>query len=159
MAGELRSQGTEVFVVNPTDTGKEIIKVANVTNIGEYGYQAGDLITTNLDSRAVEKLSALPDGGDLSLTVNVKAGDAGHEWLEANAGTAPRYQVIIGYSDGTAPPTYTGSAPVIPTTRTFRSFNASLKSFRIQGVSPDSVISAAVTFGVSGEIIPSYKAP
>lgn len=152
MAGEIRSQHTEVFIVDEANVGNEVVKIGNITNIGEYGPSAGDIITTNLDSTAVEKMSALPDNGDLSLTVNVAEGDAGHEFLEDNAGTDVRYTVIIADSTGVALPTYSTGTVTMPADRTARSFTASLKSFRIQGVSPDSVLSAAVNFGISGGI-------
>lgn len=153
MAGEIRSQHTEVFIINPAAAaGEEVVKIGNVTGIGEYGASAGDIITTNLDSVAVEKMSALPDNGDLSLTINVADGDAGHEFIEDNAGSATRYEVIVCDSTGVALPTWSTGTVTMPADRTCRSFLASIKSFRIQGVSPDSVLSASVNFGISGGI-------
>lgn len=152
MADEIRSQGTEVFLVDPTATGSEIVKLGNITNVGEYGPLAPDIDTTNLDSVAREKISGLPDNGDFAVTLNVAEGDAGHEFLEDNAGSATRYQIIVADSTGVAPPTFSLGAAVMPGDRTSRSFLASIKSFRIQGISPDSVVTALVNFGISGGI-------
>lgn len=152
MANEIRTQHMEVFIIDEAQVGSEVVKIGNITNIGEYGANAGDIITTNLDSVAVEKLSALPDNGDLALTINVGNGDAGHEFLEDNAGSATRYQVIVCDSTGVALPTYTTGTVTMPADRTARHFLGSLKSFRIQGASSDSVLAAAVNFGISGGI-------
>lgn len=157
MANEIRSQGTEVFVVDPAATGAEIIKLGNITTVGEYGKLAPDIVTTNLDSLAVEKISGLADNGDFPVTLNVAEGDAGHEFLEDKAGTATRYQIIVADSTGVAPPTFSAGSAVMPTDRTVRHFLASIKSFRIQGISPDSVVAAQVNFGISGAITVARK--
>lgn len=152
MANEVRSQGTEVFIVDPAATGAEIIKLGNIVNVGEYGPLAPDIDTTNLDSTAREKMSGLPDNGDFAVTLNVAEGNAGHEFLEDNAGSATRYQIIVADSTGIAAPTYSLGAAVMPADRTSRHFLGSIKSFRIQGISPDSVVTALVNFGISGGI-------
>lgn len=101
MSNELRTQGTELYMLDPDGTpGNEILKVGNITGYGDFGKQSNDIITTNLDSTAVEKLAGLPDNGDLGLTVNVDPKASSHKKLEALAGTDARRQFVIGYSDG-----------------------------------------------------------
>lgn len=156
MANELRTQGTEIWYVSaPT----AVTKIGNVTAFGDFGKQANDLITTNLDSAAVEKMSGLADNGDASLTINLEAGSAAHQYLEANAGTDTRVEFCIGLSDGTTPPTAVADEIVPPVAgdRTSLTFLASVKSFRLS-VGVDAIVSVAVSLGISGAITPVWKA-
>lgn len=101
MSNELRTQGTELYMLDPNAApGQEIVKIGNITGFGDFGKQANDIPTTNLDSTAVEKISGLPDNGDLGLTVNVDPKSEAHKILESLAGTAARRSFVIGYSDG-----------------------------------------------------------
>ncbi|KRG38823.1 hypothetical protein ARC78_15200 [Stenotrophomonas pictorum JCM 9942] len=101
MSNELRTQGTELYMLDPDAApGSEVLKIGNITGYGDFGKQSNDIITTNLDSVAVEKLAGLPDNGDLGLTVNVDPKGASHQKLEALAGTDARRVFVIGYSDG-----------------------------------------------------------
>ena len=53
MAGELRTQGTELWYVSaPT----AVTKIGNITNYGDFGKTAGDIDVTNLDSTAYERI-------------------------------------------------------------------------------------------------------
>lgn len=101
MSNELRTQGTELHMLDPTaGAGLEIVKIGNITGFGDFGKQANDIPTTNLDSVAVEKISGLPDNGDLGLTVNVDPKSNAHKLLDSLAGTDARRKFVIGYSDG-----------------------------------------------------------
>lgn len=101
MSNELRTQGTELYMLDPDATvGNEVLKIGNITAYGDFGKQANDIPTTNLDSTAVEKISGLPDNGDLGLTVNVDPKSNAHKKLDSLAGTDARRIFVIGYSDG-----------------------------------------------------------
>lgn len=156
MSGELRTQGTELWYVSgPT----AVTKVGNITSFGDFGKQANDLQTTNLDSTAVEKIPGLPDNGDASLTINVDPGSVAHKYLESIAGTATRVEFLIGYSDGTTAPTAAANAMVAPvaTARTSDRFLAGVKSFR-KSVGTDAILSANVALSISGAITTVWKA-
>ena len=59
---ELRTQGTELYMLDPdASAGNEVLKIGNITGYGDFGKQANDITTTNLDSTAVEKISGLPE--------------------------------------------------------------------------------------------------
>lgn len=116
---ELRTQGTELYMLDPdASAGNEVLKIGNITGYGDFGKQANDIPTTNLDSTAVEKISGLPDNGDLGLTVNVDKMSVAHQKLDALAGTDARRTFVIGYSDGVgvAPTASKGVASVAVTT-------------------------------------------
>lgn len=155
MSGELRTQGTEIHVANAAAT---VLKIGNNIGLGDFGKMSNDLITTNLDSVAVEKIPGLPDNGDATLTVNLNPGDESHQFLEENAGTANRFSWCIGLSDGTTPPTAVDSAivPPIATSRTSMVFTAAVKSFRLS-IGLDGIVSAAVAVSISGGITTTWK--
>lgn len=157
MSGELRTQGTEIWVVNAPTT---VLKIGNATALGDFGKQANDIVTTNLDSEAVEKIPGLPDNGDITLTINLAPGDESHKFLNDNAGTGNRFQFCIGYSDGTEPPTAAASAIVPPDAadRTSDVFLAGVKSFR-KSVGTDSVVTVQVALSISGAITTTWKTP
>jgi hypothetical protein len=157
MSNELRTQGTELWYVSgPT----AVTKVGNITAFGDFGKQANDLPTTNLDSTAVEKIPGLPDNGDATLTINVDPSSAAHAYLNSIAGTATRVEFCIGYSDGTTPPTALASAIVQPVAanRTSDKFLAGVKSFR-KSVGVDSIVSVSVALSISGAITTVWKTP
>ena len=157
MANELRTQGTEIWHVSaPT----AVQKIGNITGYGDFGKQANPIITTNLDSLAVEKISGLADNGELSLSINVDSKSIAHQALEAKAGTAERLEFCIGYSDGTTPPTAVAGAIVPPTAanRTSAKFLAGVTSYR-ETISADAIVTATVTLAISGAITRVYKTP
>ena len=155
MSGELRTQGTEVWVANGPTT---ILKIGNNIGLGDFGKQSNDLITTNLDSVAVEKIPGLPDNGDVTITINLNPDDESHQFLELNAGTANRFQFCVGFSDGTEPPTALASEIVPPDAadRTSQTFLAGIKSFRAS-VGIDAIVTAVVMLSISGGITTVWK--
>ena len=157
MSGEIRTQGSEVFVVDPTATGTEIIKLGNITDRCALGGEPASIDITNLDSTRRVSMPGLESDERFTVTVNIADGDEGHEWLEDNAGSVEEYQVIICDSTGVAPPTYS-SGVVLPTDRNCRSFDARIAMFQIQGAAPDGVESAAIGFDITTDVVVTRKA-
>ncbi|MEJ7746057.1 MAG: phage tail tube protein [Luteimonas sp.] len=155
MSNELRSQGTEIWVANGAMT---VLKIGNVTGYGDFGKQSSDIVTSNLDSTAVEKIPGLPDVGDVGLTINLDPGSPAHQFLETNAGNGTRYSWLIGYSDGTVPPTAAANAVVAPaaTARSTQRFLAGVKSFR-ESIGLDGVVSVNVALAISGGVSRVWK--
>ncbi len=156
MANELRTQGTEAWVVTAATT---VSKIGNIVSIGEYGKNAGDIISTNLDSTAVERLAGLPDNGDATFTINVDPQSAAHLFLNAQAGTANRHWFCIAYSDGTTAPTATGSVITQPlaSARSSSKFYGAVKSYRFGQITSDGLLQVTVTVGISGAISDVWK--
>jgi hypothetical protein len=157
MSNELRTQGTEVWVC---DAAASIKKVGNLIDIGEFGKNAGDIDSTNLDSTARERLAGLPDNGDLTLQINVDPLSAAHKYLSSTAGTAARREFLVGFSDGTAAPTVAVGTEVItaPTGRSSQKFLGVVKSYRFGVGGVDGLLKATVTVGISGAITETWKA-
>lgn len=155
MSGELRTQKTHVHMLDTT-----IKKIENVADIGEFGEQADDIDVTNLDSDAKEFLTGLPDNGELTLQLNLKATDPVHQKLSDEAGSGNRFPFCVGLSDGTAPPTVAAGALVPPAAadRTSFTFLASVKSFRT-GIKTNDAIRVNCTLRISGKITKTWKTP
>lgn len=157
MAGEIRSQGTEFWICNTATT---VLKIGNITDIGEFGKQAGEIDTSNLDSAAKEYLAGLPDNGEITLTVNVDPKSAAHQFMNTNAGGAAVYDSLVGWSDGTTAPTATGGVitPPAAASRSSSKFKTVIKGYRYQVGGIDSVIKATITMRVTGAITETFKA-
>lgn len=159
MSGEIRSQGSEVFIVDPSATGSEIIKIGNITNRGALGGEPARIPTTNLDSTIQTSMSGLPGEERFQLTINLGAGNEAHEFLEDNAGSTTVYQVLVCDSTGASPPTYVSSAVVFPTNRNTRHFTARIGTFQIQAVSTDAVETVNVGFDLQSKPVVVRKTP
>lgn len=151
MANEIRTQGSEVFVVDPSATGSEIIKLGNITERGVLGGEPANIDITNLDSTRRVSMPGLESDERFTVNVNLADDDAGHEWLEDNAGSTTEYEVIICDSTGVLPPTYS-SGSVLPTDRNCRSFSARIAMFQLQAAAPDGVESAVIGFDITTDI-------
>lgn len=147
MSGEIRTQGTETWVLDETVSPPVLLKIGNVTGYGDYGPQADDIITTNFESSRVEKLAGLPDDGDATVQLNL-ADLAAHRFLAGNVG-GDRFYFYFGYGDGTTDPTVVGGVLTPPSGRTGDRVYASVKSFRKQANVND-VLRVTVALAISG---------
>lgn len=155
MSGEIRTQGSEIWMLDSTQSPAALVKIGNTSEYGDFGPQSDDIDTTNLESVAKEKIAGLPDNGDATLNINF-ADIASHRLLNDQVGSGERFQFLIGYSDGTADPTTDGSTITAPSGRTSDSFLASVKSFR-KSVKTNDVIRAVVALSISGAITTTWK--
>jgi hypothetical protein len=155
MSGEIRTQGSEIWILDSTQSPPALVKIGNVVQYGDFGPQADDIDTTNLESTAVEKVAGLPDNGDATLNINF-ADIASHRLINENTGNGIRFKFFIGYSDGTADPTTDGTTITPGASRTGDAFEASIKSFR-KSVNKNDVIRAVVALAISGSITTTWK--
>ena len=81
MALGLKTQGTEIYLLDDTDTGNEVRKLGNITDLGEFGPVAGDIDVTNLDSTAKEYFSGLVDNGTITIGFNYDPADVSQQTL------------------------------------------------------------------------------
>ncbi len=162
MSNETYSQGFELFLIddltNPSTPA--VVKIGNVTNLGEFGGQADEIETTNLDSVAKEFFKGLADNGEMSLQVNIKKADGAHKllWklqkLQPSEGD-PRKHFIVCGSDGTDLPTVdTNGTFNPPADREWWAFDAFVKSFRFP-VSVNAIVNATTALRLSGSIASS----
>ena len=100
----LRSQTSTVHISNEdADTtaygSATFDKGGEVTNIGAPDGEAADIDTTHLDSTAKEFLTGLPDNGNIEISMNGIADDAGHTELLTAMDAQERRWVKITWSN------------------------------------------------------------
>jgi len=149
MALGLKTQGTEIWLLDATDSGNEVRKIGNITDIGEFGPSGGDIDVTNMDSTAMEYFAGLVDNGTVSISYNYDPANTTQQTLQALAGGANK-RFVIGCSDGTTDVTYT-STFVIPTDRTTFDFTANVQGMP-KGASTNDVWRGTINLRVSGAI-------
>lgn len=155
MSGEIRTQKTQVFLLNTVDTTGDVEEIKNVTDVGEFGPQADDIDATNLMSDAKEYFVGLPDNGQADLQLNFDPTDAVHQLLNDIAGTDNRLQFMVCFSDGTSSPTDVGGVLTPGASRTCAKFTASVKSFR-GSVKANDLVRDTCSLRISGAITWTY---
>lgn len=155
MSGEILTQGTEIWVLDTTQSPPALLKLTNATGFPEYGPESSDIDATNLDSTAMEWLTGIPDNGEIAPTMNL-ADVQSHRFLWANQGTGTRFWFLIGFSDGTVDPTTDGSTITPPAGRTCDLFQASVKTFR-NSVESNDILRASCVLRISGAITRQWK--
>lgn len=157
MAGELKTQGTQLYLLDNGVSPAEVLRITHISNIDGVGGAASDIDITNFDSTAREYLVGLVDNGTASFNFNLVPGSEVHQRLLAIRGGA-RFQWAIGMSDGTAAPTLAaGDVFTLPTSRTFLTFEASVQeaTFTFQ---TDDAVRVNGSLRVSGSITLTPKA-
>ena len=149
MALGLKTQGTEIWLLDATDSGNEVRKIGNITDIGEFGPVSGDIDVTNMDSTAMEYFAGLADNGTVTIGYNYDPANTTQQTLNALVGGANK-RFVIGCSDGTTDVTYT-SLFVIPTDRTTFDFQASIQGMP-KGASVNDAWRGTISLRVSGAI-------
>ncbi|MDC8013970.1 phage tail tube protein [Tahibacter soli] len=158
MSGEIRTQGTQVYIYDKTATPSADVKqIPNVVDIGEFGPQADDIDVTNFDSAAKEYLTGLADNGELTLQLNLDPASPAHRLLDANAGKGERFKFAVCLSDGTAAPTLVSTVFTAPTGRTSYLFEASVKAFR-RAIKTNDANRVNCVLRISGAIATTWKA-
>jgi len=145
----LKTQGTELFILDDTNSGSEVEKIGQVTGFSGVGGTAGEITTTNFDSTAQEFVAGLTDNGTVSIDVDWDPQDASHVSLDALEGGANTRFVIAGSEDETDV-TYT-STYTLPTARTTLDFSGAVLSFQKTG-GTDDVWRGTIQVRVSGSI-------
>lgn len=146
---ELKTQGTEIFLCDTTDSGSEVRKIGNVTSIGDIGGSAGEIDITNFDSTAKEFLVGLTDNGSVTISYNYDPQDATQTTLKALEG-GDNKRFIIGCSEAGTDVSFT-SIIVVPTDRTTFDFNAGVQSMT-KGGGTDDVWRGTITLRISGAV-------
>lgn len=145
----LKTQGTELYILDSTNSGSEVQKIANVTGGSGVGGEAGTIDTTNLSSTAMEFVAGLKDNGTVSFDVNWDPSEASHVDLDALVG-GDNVRLLIAGSESTTQPSYSSSY-TLPTDRTTIDFTGAVLSFQ-KDFSTDDIWRGSVSVRVSGAI-------
>jgi hypothetical protein len=154
MAGELKTQGSELYLLDTFSSPTRVLKISNLTSVDSLGGAASDIDVTNLDSTAREYLVGLQDNGTASFGLNLDPKDESHQVMFDIAG-GDRYQWAIGCSDGTTAPTIAAGNPpafTLPSSRTFFTFQASVQEVT-RAFATDDAIRINGGLRVSGSIV------
>ena len=165
MSGELVSQKFELYVIDDitVPATPALMKVANVTSIGEIGSQSSEIDITNLDSLAMEYIKGLGDNGEMSLELNLSPAAVSHKFMLAaskQTGTTATKKFAIVSSGGVAVPVVTAGAFVMTgvTDRTWWVGTAFVKSFRNSAIGVNSVVKTNAALRLTGPITSSMDA-
>lgn len=142
-----KTQGTELYYANAAAT---VLKVGNITALGEISSPADDIDVTTLDSTAREFVQGFKTPGDFTFPIVFNSQNASHTALLAlkTAGTERNWGIY--FSEVATPPTASSSLLVGPTTRTRIVFNGYVKDIQFAFEAND-VVRGTVTIKVSGE--------
>lgn len=141
---KVRSQGTEVYLLDATNTGNEVRKINQVTAIPTLSDgPANEIDVTNLDSVRTETINGLPSGQELTFPLQYDPSDEGHQELLALKGSASEARILVCLSESATQPTYS-SGYTIPTDRTVIDITGPLRDFAISA-DLDDVVTAEVT--------------
>lgn len=148
---EMRSQGTQLYLLDVDASPDEVVKIGNVDTMPEVGGEAGDIDTTNFDNLVYKSfLAGLIDPGTGEVRVNYSKEDDSHQRMRDIQG-GDLYWWAVGLRDGVnVPPTVSGGEFVLPTNRTWLVFQASVKSAKLM-FEKDSIVRMNVGLRLSGE--------
>lgn len=149
------SQGTQVWILHgstPTLTKMDCIKALSL----------GDDSTTEINTTCLEEGTTatsdwgLTTPGEGSIQIDTDPKNLSHMKLLELAADRAEVGVYVGWSDGDATPTITGSDVTLPTSRTWSSFRAILRKGS-PVFDADSLVNHTVPMKRQTEVIDQFK--
>lgn len=127
------TQGTHVYFVDPAGGTPAIVQLKKVTALNPGSAPAAQIDETTLEDLLYKQYrSGLRDPGQGSMSINVDPTEDSHITLHgiSEQSPPPTLKWVIGWSDGTEPPTLdVDDNLVLPTTRTWCVFDAYVGDF------------------------------
>lgn len=155
-------QGTQLFLLDSTDTGNEVRQVLGITSTGTSSPSRTKTDTTELDSTGKENILGLSDPGTRTFAYNFHTG-AGTKTesqvaIKALEGTSTNYRWVLCAGDGTVIPTFAASVYTLPSQseRTYWDFMAGLENMT-SGASGDDIYKGDIVLSLSGTVTESRK--
>ena len=155
----VRTKGTELWLLDTTATPPEFIKIGCPTGISGLGGAKSQIETTCLDSDEQEFVAGVAQPGAITVNLDFDPQKISHAELWALSGSGDTRTWVIGFSDGTAPPT-AAAGPVItyPTTRTYIEFTGYVSDMPLD-FALNSVVKSAMQIQRSGARVLHVKTP
>ncbi len=150
----IETQGTMLYAIDPLDDS--VITVGCVISIDGVDSTLDQIETTCLSSSTRTYVSGLATPGAASFQINFDPSDASHTRLHALKVAGTTLEWAIGFSDGVAPPTVLAEAFVIPTTRSWITFDGFMSSYPFS-FAQNAVVTSTVGIQISGEPIVTKK--
>lgn len=150
----IKTQGTQLYVIDPAD--QSIITVTCVTSLSGLTSPIDQIETTCLDSDAREYVAGMATPGQAQFGINFDPQDASHLRLLALKNEGATLEFAIGFSDGTAAPTADTGGFILPTSRSYLTFNGFISDLPFD-FTLNAVVTSTVSIQVSGAVLLTPK--
>lgn len=145
----MKTQGTQLYALDPADDS--VLAVIAVTSIDGIDSPVDPIETTPLEADAREFVAGLKSPGAATFGINVDPKHEAHLRLHQlkTAGTTLKW--ALGWSDAkNVPPTVTSKAFVLPTSRTWITFEGFMTAYPFAFAQND-VVKSTIGIQVSGD--------
>lgn len=157
MSGSVKTQGTELFLINTLASEPAIVKMMAGTGITGLGGPADQIDDTDLDADERTFVRGLGNPGQVSVPFVLKPSAASHQLLFDLKEQGDNLNWIIGLSDGTAQPTMDSNLEfVAPAGRSSFKFVAYISDVNID-IATNEVVRGTLTLQRSGPVVPTWK--
>lgn len=144
-----KTQGTELYVIDPADDS--LIEVGCVTAINGVSTPVEQIETTCLAALARTFVSGLQSPGQATFGINFDVSDATHERLHEMLGLNAKWAIGFADDTGTDPTVNSSGAFVLPTTRSWLTFEGYIQDFPFD-FSQNAVVQSQVPLQISGSV-------
>jgi len=151
----LKTQGTNLYAIDPADDS--VIVVGCVTTITGISAARDQIETTCLEAQARSYEAGMLTPGAANFGINVDPSDPSHVRLHELYVSGDTLKWTVGLADGTAAPTVTAGEFVLPTTRSWISFEGYISDFPFD-FALSAVVASTVALQVSGFPVLTPKA-
>ncbi len=151
------TQGTQVYMIDPADD--TVVTIKDVTTFNPGGSPADQIEDTPLAASVRTYKRGLRTPGQASATLNADPSEPSHIRLHALSkdDTVASINFVIGWADGTAPPTVDiDGAFVLPTTRTWFEFSGYIADFPLD-FSSNTIVTSEVSIQRTGNSVWTQK--
>ena len=150
-----KTQGTNLYLIDPADDS--VIIVGCVTSISGITASRDQIETTCLEDQARSYEAGMLTPGAASFGINVDPADASHVRLHELYTSGENLKWALGWSDGVAPPTVLAGDWVLPTTRSWISFEGYISDYPFE-FALSAVVASTIAVQVSGQPVFTPKA-
>ena len=155
----VKTQGTKLWFINTaTSSTNDFVELACPTGISGLGGAADQIDVTCLNATEDRTfVRGLGNPGQVSVPFVLDPSAASHQELFDLKSSGANISWLIGLSDGTASPTVTADAFVVPSARTCFGFSAFISDVTID-IATNEVVRGTLTLQRSGVVTPHWKA-
>lgn len=149
----LKTQGTHLYIIDPDATGgPEVLQVGCVTSIDGIEATRDQLEKTCMESEAREYEPGMPTPGQMTFGINFDPADDSHVRIYELWRAGTKFEMALGYSDGTAAPSGIDTAGQfeLPTTRSWLVMHDSYFANVPQSLALNALVTANVAVQLSG---------